>query len=89
MLQTGVEYTNYQMNRQQFSQYDINEIWQDAFLYKASQEINKLMGYVNINNSLPKGWSLSYGGKYIYTQNTVMKSLLIQERFIMIYLKIL
>lgn len=70
LLQTGVEYTNYQMNRQQFSQYDINEIWQDAFLYKASQEINKLMGYANINNSLPKGWSLSYGGKYIYTQNS-------------------
>ena len=39
-----------------------NEVMADKFSKKQADGV--------LNNSLPKGWSLSYGGKYIYTQNS-------------------
>ncbi|MBO6118397.1 MAG: outer membrane beta-barrel protein [Bacteroidales bacterium] len=72
----GAEYTNYNNDytqKMQYSEYSTDGVTllppYDAFSYNANQHINKVMGYLNINNSLPNGWSLAYGGRYTYTEN--------------------
>ena len=72
----GAEYTNYNNDytqKMQYSEYSPDGVTllplSDAFSYNANQKINKVMGYLNINNSLSNGWSLAYGGRYSYTEN--------------------
>lgn len=72
----GAEYTNYDNDytqKMQYAEYSLDGVTllplSDAFSYNANQKINKVMGYLNINNSLPNGWNLAYGGKYAYTEN--------------------
>ncbi|MBQ9254311.1 MAG: outer membrane beta-barrel protein [Bacteroidales bacterium] len=72
----GVEYTNYNNDytqNMQYAEYSSDGVtllpMQDAFSYNANQKINTIMGYLNINKYLPKGWTLAYGGKFTYTEN--------------------
>ncbi|MBR1627136.1 MAG: outer membrane beta-barrel protein [Bacteroidales bacterium] len=75
-LDAGAEYTNYRSDYSQYMQYseflaDFITLspYYDAFSYNSNQKINRLMGYLNINNSLPGGWTFAYGLRYTYTKN--------------------
>lgn len=69
-LKTGAEYTRFKNDGFQSLQYIRESNAIDALDYDMSQRIHRANFFADMGHDLPKGWSMTYGIKYDYTQNT-------------------
>lgn len=68
-VQVGVEYRNYnsRLKGEVFQEGPDNT--KEAFAHESFQTVNSLSAYADMSNSLPKGWTIKYGGKFDFNKN--------------------
>lgn len=66
-ISAGVEYlNNFSSTTQDMKKSGGDQVLND----KRSQNVNRMMVYLNGNNTIAQSWRLSYGGSFEYTSNT-------------------
>lgn len=76
ILNAGIEYMHLNTNNNQDMQSGLhNGTLSDKFKHDINQKADRITGYINLRNQLPRNWSLSYGANYSYTKTNTTQEI--------------